>query len=80
MQQRLLERQELLVLGGNVPGAKPVPIALPPVVLESFIWSGGHVGRPGTSLAPLSPLCFAPFSLSLRAYSSAFLNGKNCLS
>ena len=33
VQQRLLERQELLVFVSNVAGAQPVPVPLPPVVL-----------------------------------------------
>ena len=60
IQQCLLERQELLFLAtGNVACAQPVPIALPPVVRVDLIWAGGDVGRPGTSLAQLPPLCSA---------------------
>ena len=60
--QRLLERKKLLVLVGNGAGAQPVPVRLPPIVLEGFIWSGGHVGRPGTSLGPVFPF-FLGFQL-----------------
>ena len=55
MQQRLLERQELLVFGSNCAGAQPVPLPLPPVVLVGLFWGGGNVGRPCTALAPLPP-------------------------
>ena len=59
IQQRLLERQELLVFKGIVTGAKPVPIALPPVVFVVFFWVRGHVCRPGTCLGPVSPFADA---------------------
>ena len=57
--QRLLERQELLVFGGNVAGAKPVPMALPSVVFVRCVWSGGNVRLSASAFAPHYPLCFA---------------------
>ena len=57
--QRLVERQELFVFGGNVAGAQPVPIASPPVVLVGLIWVGGDAGRPGTSPGPVLSFCLA---------------------
>ena len=60
MQQRHVERQELLdFAAANVAGAKPVPIALPTVVLVGLMGVGGHVGRPGTSLGTVFPFCLA---------------------
>ena len=39
MQQRLLERQELLVFfDTNIASAQPVPVPLPPIVLVGCVW------------------------------------------
>ena len=63
MQQRLLERQELLVFAHtNVASAKPVPIALPSVVPVGCMWVRRHVGRPHASLGPVLPF-FVAFQL-----------------
>ena len=59
VQQRLLERQELLVFCTNIASAQPVPVPLPPVVLVGLVWAGGNVGRPCTALAPRLPLFLA---------------------
>ena len=75
VQQRLLERQELLLVC-QVASAQPVPIPLPPLVLVDLVWGRGNVGRPRTALAPRLPL-FLAFSLRDRACSSASLNGRN---
>ena len=59
VQQRLLERQELLVFGSNCSGAQPVPVPLPPLVLVDVVWAGRNVGRPFTALAQSLPLLYA---------------------
>ena len=38
LQQRLLERHVLLLLGRLIAGAQPVPPTLPPVVLVNNVW------------------------------------------
>ena len=61
MQQRLLERQELLVFLATcrIASAEPVPVSLPPVVFVDLGGVRGNVGIPCTALAPLLPLFLA---------------------
>ena len=59
MQQRLLERQELLVFESNVAGAQPVPKPLPPIVLVDLFRGRRNVGRTCAGLVPLLPLFIA---------------------
>ena len=39
VQQRFLERQELLLTANEVAGAQPVPVPLPPIVLVDALWA-----------------------------------------
>ena len=57
MQQRRLERQELLGLMGNVASPQPVPVPLPPVVLAGCVWVGGHVDSESPAVAGHALLC-----------------------
>ena len=59
MQQRLLERQGLVLLWYNCASAQLVPVPLPLVVLVGFVWVGGNIGRLRTALAPRLPLFLA---------------------
>ena len=59
--------------------AQPVPVPLPPCVLVDVVGPAGMLaGRAPLLLQSIHP--FWLFSLSERASSSAFLNGRNCWS
>ena len=55
VQQRLLEREELVVFDTNITVTQPVPVPLPPLVLVGCVGGGGDISRPCAALAPRLP-------------------------
>ena len=62
VQQRFLERQELVVFGSNCASAQPVTVSLPSVMFVDLVGSRGYVGRTCAALAPRPP---GPFAFQL---------------